>query len=114
MAVEVGGVYAVVRDGETFGVVKVLAHQPEADAIYARVFGARALERPAPDWFEDREPGKLDEELGVGVGVLPVTGRVFEVWNPDFLFSQEITEADREDLAYCFGRAQPWVVLKFA
>jgi hypothetical protein len=112
--VEVGGLYSVVRAGETFGVVKVLAHQPEVDAIYARIFSARARKRPAIDWFEGQEPGDLDEELGVGIGVLPVTSRVFAFWQPAFLFAQEITEAEREDLGYCLGMAQPWDDLKFA
>jgi len=45
--------------------------------------------------------------LGIGIGMVPVTQRVFEFWQPELLFSQAITEAKREDLGYCFGMAKP-------
>ena len=112
--VQVGGVYSVARAEGYFGVVKVVAHQPERNTIYARAFGPHFKVRPGAEWFKDRQPGKLDEELGIGIGVLPVTQRVFEFWQPELLFSQAITEAEREDLGYCFGMAQPWDDLMYA
>jgi hypothetical protein len=112
--VQVGGVYSVARAEGYFGVVKVVAHQPERSTIYARTFGPHFKVRPEAEWFEDRQPGKLDEELGIGIGVLPVTQRVFEFWQPELLFSQAITEAEREDLGFCFGMAQPWDDLMYA
>jgi hypothetical protein len=110
----VGGVYSVARGEGGFGVVKVLAHQPEANIVYARIYGAQATARPLLDWFEAREATKLDEELGIGIGALPVTRRVFEFWEPELLFSQAITETEEEHLGYCFGVAQPWDDLKYA
>ncbi len=61
----------------------------------------------------------MDEELGFGIGVLPVTQRVFDFWQPMLLFSQAITEAEQEDLGSCLpafidGTAQPWDDLMYA
>jgi hypothetical protein len=39
---------------------------------------------------------------------------VFEFWQPELLFSQAITEAEREDLGYWFEMAQPWDDLRYA
>lgn len=93
--------------------VKVVAYQPERNTVYARTFGSYFKVRPEAEWFEDREPVELDKELVIGIGVLPVTQRVFDYWKPELLFFQAITEAEREDLGYCYGMAQPWDDLKY-
>src|SRR5262249_32479957 len=92
----------------SFGVVKVVAHQPEKCTVYVRTFAAHFKVRSQADSFADQEPGTLDEELGIGIGVLPVTERVFLYWDPGLLFSQAITESEKEGLGYCFGLARPW------
>ena len=113
VAIQVGAVYSVCRAEGSFGVVKVVAFQPEERTVYARTFGPYFKERPAAEWFEQRDASDLDEELGVGIGVLPVTVRVFRFWEPEWLFSQSVSEPEQEDLAYCFGLARPWDDLKY-
>ena len=104
---QVGGVYSVARAKGSFGVVKVVA-QDEQNTIYARIFGSHFRVRPEAEWFENREPGKLVEELRIGIGVLPVTQRVFDFWQPMLLLSQAITEEEQENLGECLGVAQAW------
>jgi hypothetical protein len=112
--VHVGGVFSIARGKDRYGVIKVLGHQAEANTVYARVFDVYFQTRPRADQFTDRVPGKLDETLGIGIGTLPITQRVFEYWKPQFLFAQAITVAENEDLGLCFGVAQPWDDLKYA
>jgi hypothetical protein len=107
VAIQVGAVYSVRRADGSFGVVKVVAFQPEDRTVYARTFGPYFKERPAADWFEQREASNLDDELGIGIGVLPVTVRVFRFWEPEWLITQSVSEAEKEDLAYCLGFARP-------
>lgn len=113
---QVGGVYSVVRGGGTYGAVKVIAHEAEENTIYARLYQALSQYPPGVDWdwFEDREPGSLDRELGVGIGALPITRRVFDFWQPVLLFSQAITDEERDDLRSCEGAAVPWDKLWYA
>jgi hypothetical protein len=113
VAIQVGAVYSVRRGDGSFGVVKVIAFQPEERAVYARTFGPHFDERPVADWFEQREATNLDEALGIGIGVLPVTVRVFRFWEPEPLFVQGVSEAEQEDLSYCVGFAKPWDELRY-
>jgi hypothetical protein len=110
---KVGGVYSVSRGGDTFGIVKVLAHQPQSRTIYVRTFKPHVTERPRKDWFENPEVDALDEELGIGIGVLPVTPRVFDYWEPQLLCLQEISAKETQDLGYCLGMAMPWDDLEY-
>jgi hypothetical protein len=112
--VRVGGVYSVGRAEGKFGVVKVLAHQPETDIVSTRVFAAFFQVRPDPAWFADRDPGRLDEALGVGLAALPVTGRVFRFWGPELLFVEPVSDAEQNDLTGGSGVAKPWDDLIFA
>ena len=112
---EISGVYSIARGEEgRFGMIKILAHQPEADTIYARVFERCANVRPEIAWFEDCEHCELDELLKVAIGVLPITERVFRFWQPQLLFSQEVSDAEKDDLMECFDVAQPWDNLAYA
>jgi hypothetical protein len=112
-AIQVGTVYSIRRGQDAFGVVKVVAFQPEERAVYARTFSPYFKERPVPNWFEQGDASNFDEELGVGIGVLPITVRVFQYWEPERLFAQEVSEPEQEDLSYCLGLAQPWDDLKY-
>jgi len=111
-----GGVYCVMRAPErVYGIVKVLGVGP--GAVTAKVFH-RCAEVPAQlAWFddpEDRVPGKLDEVLGMGIGLLPVTPRVFAFWQPEFLFTQALSEAELRLLDDYGDAGQPWDELKYA
>jgi hypothetical protein len=97
--IRVGGVYSVSRAGGRFGVVKVVDHQPESGTVFVRVFSADFRTRPDDASFAGREPGRLDESLGVGIPALAVTERVFTFWGPVPLFTDGITEAELADLA---------------
>jgi|SRR5881296_2416290 len=111
----VGGVYSVARGEERrFGVVKVLAFQPEANTVHARVFDRCANVRPELAWFDDHTPGVLDNVLGVAIGTLPITTRVFMFWEPEYLFSQALTDTEQELLDTYGVDAQPWDDLQYA
>lgn len=105
-----GGVYSVARAKGTFGVVKILAYETDKDTVYARTYRMRLPNRiHAKNMNEDvADPDGMAERLGLGVGVLPVTSRVFQYWQPELLFTQAISEDERDNLKECFGLAQPW------
>jgi hypothetical protein len=107
--IEVGGVYSVVRGCGDFGLVKVLAFEPDADIVYARTYDARFKARSKlPLTVQQREPSHMLMELRISIGVLPVTQRVFDYWQPELLFLQEITDEERQNLEECLGYAEPW------
>ena len=107
--IETGGVYSVARK-ESFGIVKVLAFEKDKDIVYARIYKARSSSRTNNDQptEENRIADNMLQQLGMDVGVLPVTQLVFAYWKPELLFRQEITDEEKENLAECFGQAQPW------
>ncbi|MGB3934407.1 MAG: hypothetical protein WBL29_01710 [Burkholderiales bacterium] len=83
----------------------------------AKVFERCVNVRPELAWFdgpEDRAPGKLDEVLQMGIGLLPVTSRVFDYWEPEFLFAQPLTDEEQSLLDEYGSAAQPWDDLKYA
>jgi hypothetical protein len=96
-------------------VVKVLAYQPDANTIYARVFDARFKERVPGDSIgeEGRDPAVMLKALEMGIGVLPVTRRVFDYWQPVFMFMQAITEEEENNLNQVGMEAEPWDDLAF-
>lgn len=112
----VGGVYSVMRGPEkVFGIVKVLGLT--SDGVNAKIFDRCANVRPELAWFsnpEDRAPGKLDEVLGTGIGLLPVTPRVFAYWQPEHLFTQALTDEEQGLLNEYGDAGQPWDDLKYA
>ncbi len=112
--IEIGGVYSVAQ-AKGFGIVKVLAYQPEIDCVYARSFGALLGERSKAEHITEsqRDPMVMLEKFGWGIGALPVTSRVFEYWQPELMFVQNITEEEHENLSECYGVAKPWDDLKF-
>ena len=111
-----GGVYGVMRGPEKrYGIVKVLGLGP--GAVNAKIFDRCARVRPELAWFddpEDRIPGKLDEVLGTGIGLLPITPRVFAYWQPQFLFAQALSEAELRLLSERGDAARPWDELRYA
>jgi hypothetical protein len=111
-----GGVYSVKRgDDQRFGIVKIL--DVRESAIFAKVFQRCANVRPELAWFDhpdDRAPGKLDEVLELGIGLLPVTPRVFQYWEPLFLFAQDLTDEEQDLLGEYGDVAQPWDDLRYA
>jgi hypothetical protein len=110
-----GGVYSVMRGSEKiYGVVKVLGMGP--GAVNARIFDRCADVRPELAWFdnpEERAPGQLDEALGIGIGLLPVTPRVFAYWKPKLLFTQALTDEEQQLLGEYGNAGQPWDDLKY-
>jgi len=50
------------------------------------------------------------KELGMGVGVLPVTLRVFQYWQPEYMFSKEINDEEKKNLEESGGieDVSPW------
>ena len=113
--IAVGGVYSVARSKGTFGVVKILAYETDKDTVYARTFKIRLPHRIyAKNMNEDvADPGGMAMRLGIGIGVLPVTSRVFKYWQPELLFTQAASEEEQSNLKECFGLAQPWDDLLF-
>jgi hypothetical protein len=113
--IKIGGVYSVARVNGTFGVIKILAYQPEIDCIYACTYGAYFNVRTKSDDIgqNDRQPEVMLKALGWGIGALPITKRVFEYWQPEYMFTQEISETDKSNLSECYGHAQPWDDLKY-
>jgi|SRR3954470_15226562 hypothetical protein len=109
--VQAGGVYSVVRL-RSFGVVRVLAYEPQLNAVFARVYNARFEERKRGDEIGEpsRDPALMLEKLGMGIGVLPVTRRVFEHWEPVFMFAKELNDEERRNLEQSGGTEEvsPW------
>ena len=108
--ITVGGVYSVARSRGTFGVVKILAYETDKDTVYARTFRMRLPNQiHAKNMNEDvADPEGMAKRLGIGIGALPVTSRVFKYWQPELLFTQAISGDEQLDLKECFGLAQPW------
>ncbi len=106
----VGGVYSVARSKGTFGIVKILADEADKNTVYARTFRMKLPNRiDAKHMKEDvADPDGMARRLGIGIGALPVTSRVFQYWEPELLFTQNLSQDEQENLKECFGLAQPW------
>ena len=115
---ELGGVYSVVRGAQNrFGVAKVLALVPNKNAVHVKVFKRCVNVRPDPAWFEDtvrQSPKALDDILSIGIGVLPITLRVFEHWQPELIFVQPLSDSERRLSEDIIELARPWDDLKYA
>ena len=111
---EAGCVYSVERSNGHFGIVKILAFEPHKEIVYARIYKTRFDSRSRNDQLteEYRKAANILPKLGMDIGVLPVTQRVFNYWKPELLFRQEIIDEEKENLAECFGLAKPWDDLK--
>ena len=108
--ITVGGVYSVARSQGTFGIVKILAYEIDKDTVYARTFKIRLPDRIYAENMNDdvADPEGMAKRLGIGIGALPVTSRVFRYWQPELLFTQSMSGDEQIDLKECFGLAQPW------
>ena len=115
-AIQVGGVYSVVRS-TGFGIVRVLAYQPQRDMIVARTYKARFVERLRGEDISEgaRDPAVMLKELEMSIGALPVTPRVFEYWQPEFMFHKPINEEEKENLEKheVVDESLPWDELRY-
>lgn len=108
--VKLGGVYSVVQSRGQFGIVKVIAHEREADTIWVHTYLNRFDARPASDGHADTDPPPQAAlgELVTAIMALPVTMRVFAFWQPELVFVQEIDQEESFVLELCCGGAAPW------
>ena len=108
--VKVGGVYSIAQSRGHFGIVKVLAHEREANTIWVHTYRNRFEARPRSD--QPAGTGSpLQATLGqlvTGIMALPVTMRVFEFWQPQFLGMQELDENESFIIEMYGEGASPW------
>jgi hypothetical protein len=90
---EPGGIYST-SDGSGFGVVKVLAVEP--DAVSVRVYRERFPHRPPSVDPSGLSLGSIDDPNGFGVGHLPLAPRDFALWFPVHLATVPVTDSELE------------------
>jgi hypothetical protein len=90
---EPGGLYSV-SDSSGFGVVKILAIEP--DAVSVRVYRERFPTRPDSVEPAALSLGNIDDPNGFGVGHMPVAPRDFALWFPVQLGTQPVTDEELE------------------
>ena len=90
----VGGVYSIGNGDGTFGVVKILAIDP--DAVSVRVYRNSFPDRPKSVDPPLRTLGRLGDQEGFGIGHLPLAHRDFALWFPVLLFKEKVGEDEQK------------------
>ena len=88
---EAGGIYSI-SDGDGFGVVKILAIDP--DAVSVRIYRETFPTRPASIDPSELSLGRIDDPEGFGIGHLPLSPRDFALWFPVQLATLPVTEEE--------------------
>ena len=78
-----GDLCSVVSDDETFGVVKVLAVDP--DGFHVRIYREKFQWRPLQARSSDLSLGSVNDPQGFGMGHLPLSRAAFGAWQPVFI-----------------------------
>lgn len=86
-----GGLYSVWEGENGFGVVKVLAVEPEAVSI--RWYRETFADRPSDITSQDLSLGSIDD-AEFGLGHIPVTWRDFKLMFPVLITTEELTEEE--------------------
>jgi hypothetical protein len=88
-----GGYYSV-KDGECFGVAKILKLEP--DKIHIRVYKQRFGSRPRSVALDQLTLGAIDDTDGIGAGHVPLLITTFKRWQPVFLTYSEVKPDELE------------------
>lgn len=94
---EPGGIYSISNGGD-FGVVKILAIDP--DAVSIRIYRERFPNRPDSVDPSTLTLGRIGDPAGFGIGHLPLAPRDFALWFPVHLTTQPVTEEELEGYRY--------------
>jgi hypothetical protein len=94
---EVGGLYST-SDGGEFGVVKILALEP--DAVSIRIYRERFPARPTSIDPESLSLGSVDDPDGFGIGHMPIAPHDFALWFPVHLATEPVTDEELEGYRY--------------
>lgn len=94
---EVGGVYTT-SDGDGFGVVKILALDP--DAVSIRIYRERFASRPVSLDSSALSLGSVDDPEGFGIGHLPLAPYDFAHWFPVQVATEPVTDEELEGYHY--------------
>jgi hypothetical protein len=90
----VGGLYSTSDGKGQYGVVKILALDP--DAVHVRLYKQKFPSRPGAVDPLSLTLGKLEDKDGFSIGHLPLSRKTFASWEPVFVSQQSISDSELE------------------
>jgi hypothetical protein len=96
----VGGIYSIESGEGTFGVVKVLALEP--DSVHVRIYKNKFAARPDNIDPSTLSLGSILDGGDFGIGHVPLEPEGFASWQPVLLMQTELT--DEELVGYRFWK----------